>query len=55
MDLEIIILSKPDRERQILYEVTNVWNLIINDTKELTKQNRLNNSEARETATKGNT
>ena len=55
IDLEIIILSEVKSERQIPYEITNVWNLIINDTKELTKQNRPNNSEAKETATKGNT
>ena len=27
MDLEIIILSKSDRERQISYDVTHMWNL----------------------------
>ena len=27
MDLEIIILSKPERERQILYGITYVWNI----------------------------
>ena len=27
MDLEIIILSKSDRERQISYDVTYMWNL----------------------------
>ena len=26
---------KSDRERQISYEITNMWNLIKNDTKEL--------------------
>ena len=30
--------SKSERERQISYETTNMWNLIKNDTKELTKQ-----------------
>ena len=31
MELEIIILSeiKSDRERQIVYETTNMWNLIL--------------------------
>ena len=27
MDLEIIILSKPDKERQIPYSITYIWNL----------------------------
>ena len=27
MDLEIIILSKPDRERQISYDIAYMWNL----------------------------
>ena len=27
MDLEIIILSKSDRERQISYDITYMWNL----------------------------
>ena len=27
MDLEIIILSKPERERQTPYDITYVWNL----------------------------
>ena len=34
MDLEIIILSKSDRERQILYDITYMQNLK-NDTNEL--------------------
>ena len=35
MDLEIIILSEV-RERQISYDITHVWNLILkNDTNEL--------------------
>ena len=37
MDLEIIILSEV-RERQISYEITDMWNLIKNDTKELTRK-----------------
>ena len=35
MDLEIIILSKPERERQILYGITYVWNIKY-DANELT-------------------
>jgi len=35
MDLEIIILSKSERERQILYGITYVWNIKY-DTNELT-------------------
>ena len=27
MDLEIIILSKPERERQTPYIITHMWNL----------------------------
>ena len=27
VNLEIIILSKPDRERQIAYDITYMWNL----------------------------
>ena len=27
MDLEIMILSKPDRERQIPYDITYMWDL----------------------------
>ena len=34
MDLEIITLSKSDRERQISYDTTSMWNLK-NDTNEL--------------------
>ena len=34
MDLEIIILSEV-RQRQILYDITSMWNLIKNNTKEL--------------------
>ena len=37
MDLEIIILSEVS-QRQISYEITNMWNIIKNDTKELIKQ-----------------
>ena len=31
MDLEIVILSevKSDRERQISYDITHMWNLIL--------------------------
>ena len=34
MELEIIILSKSERERQILYDITYMWNLKY-DTNEL--------------------
>ena len=34
MDLEIIILSKSERERQIPYDITYMWNLK-DDKKEL--------------------
>ena len=27
MDLEIIILSKSDREQQLSYDITDLWNL----------------------------
>ena len=27
MDLEIIIVNQPDRERQISYDITCMWNL----------------------------
>ena len=30
MDLEIIILSKSERERQIPYDITYMWNLKYN-------------------------
>ena len=32
MDLEIITLSKPDRERQISYDITYMCNFFLNDT-----------------------
>ena len=35
MDLEIIILSKSDRERQISYDIPHMWNLIKNDINKL--------------------
>ena len=37
MDLEIIILSKSERERQIPYDITYIWNLKY-DTDEIMKQ-----------------
>ena len=33
-DLEIFVLSKSDTKRQIPHEITYMWNLIKNDTKE---------------------
>ena len=34
MELEIFILSKSERERQIIYDITYIWNLKY-DTNEL--------------------
>ena len=39
MELEIIILSKSERERQIPYDITHMWNLK-NDTNEPIKKKR---------------
>ena len=36
MDLEIITLSKLDRERQIPFDIAYMWNLKKNDANELT-------------------
>ena len=43
MDLEIIILSevKPERERQIPYDITYVWNIKY-DTNELNYETEIN-------------
>ena len=40
MDLESVILSevKSDREGDISYDISDMWNLKLNDTNELTKQ-----------------
>ena len=38
MDLEIIILSKSDKERQIPYDITYIWNLKYNTNDLFTKQ-----------------
>ena len=35
MELEIITLSKSDRERQIPYEITYMWDVEKSDTSEL--------------------
>ena len=35
MDLQIIIQSKSDRERQMSYDIIHTWNLKKNDTNEL--------------------
>ena len=35
VDLEIIILSKQDRQRQVLYDITYMWNLNYNTNYEL--------------------
>ena len=52
MDLEIIILSEIS-QRQISYEITKMWNLIKNDTKNLPNTNRLKDLEIKLTAIKG--
>ena len=36
MDLEIIILSKTEKERQIPYDINYMWNIKKSDTSELT-------------------
>ena len=36
MDLESVILSKSDREGEILYDIPYMWNLKRNDTNEFT-------------------
>ena len=41
MDLEIIILSKPERERQILYGITYVWNIKYDANEPIHKQNQI--------------
>ena len=35
VDLEIITLSKPNRQRQVLYDITYMWNLNYNTNYEL--------------------
>ena len=41
MDLEMIILSNLSQLEKDKYEITNMWNLMKNDTKELTKEARI--------------
>ena len=53
MALEIIILSKSDRERQISYAIPNMWNLTKMIQKTLQNRNRLKNFKAKFTVTKG--
>ena len=45
--------NKSDREKQVSCEITNMWNPIKNDTKELTKQERLQDFETELMITKG--
>lgn len=45
--------SKSDRERQIPYEIANLWHQISNDTKDHTKQKRLQDFKTQLTVTKG--
>ena len=35
MDLEIIIQSQSNRERQVSWDITYMWNPILNETREL--------------------
>ena len=47
--------SKPERERQISYDITHLWNLIKNDTNDLIykNRNRLTDIENKLMVTKG--
>ena len=45
--------SKSYRERQISYDITYTWNLIKNDTNELTKLKQITDLEMKLTVTKG--
>ena len=40
--------SKSDKERQISYEITNMWNLIKNDTKELVHKEETDSKTSKE-------
>ena len=56
MDLEIIILSQSDRERQIPYKITYMWNLIQMKQKNLfTKQKQTRSFDTKLMVTKGET
>ena len=47
MELEIIILSKSERERQILYDITYMWNLKYDTDELICETNRLTDPENR--------
>ena len=53
MDLEIIILSKSDRERQISYDITYMWNLKKMIQTNLFIKQKLTNVENKLMVTKG--
>ena len=53
MDLENIILSEVVRERQILYDITYMWNLKNNTNEYIQIRNRLTDIENKLTVTKG--
>ena len=55
MDLEIIILSKTSKERQISYEITNSWNQTRMIQKNLQNRNRLKDLETKFIVTNGET
>ena len=52
MDLEMIILSKSDRERQIPYDITYMGNLKYGTNEAIYKTNRLTDTENRLVVTK---
>ena len=53
MGLEIIILRKSDRQRQIPYDATYMWNLKYNTNNLFPNRNRLIDTENNLMATKG--
>ena len=53
MDLDNIRLSKSDRERQILYDITFLWNLKNNTWIYVQKRNRSTDIENKFTVTMG--
>ena len=54
MDLEIIILSKSERERQIPYDITSIWNLKYDANEHIYEtKNRFTNIENRLVVAKG--
>ena len=53
MDLEIIILSKPERERQILYGITYVWNINVTQMNVSMKQTQTHRHRAYNCSSQG--